>query len=333
MPWGGANRMSDDPRIAKDAAYWIEQINRPAVDTSQSARFDAWIDADPRHGDAFARLQALWDSSALEAALSDPDLMDEEEEGEAPEARAADAPPSPPPARRVLPWLGAAAMAAAIVLAAPLWPMAGTVQRLETAKGAGAKFTLADGSRVDLGPDTAIEAAYRPWSRTVTLVRGEAYFDVRHEGWRPFRVASGDNEVRVLGTAFNVDRQSAASTVVEVFRGRVAIGPRDGRLVPVDKGRAGHIDGARLILSKLDPEQREPEWKAGWFDASEVPLPVLIDKLNRYSAKPIMIRRRDLLGRNVTGRFRVRDVDDTLRAIEAAYDVRMRETETNIVME
>lgn len=321
--------MSDDDRIAKDATYWIEQINRPAVDTSQSARFDAWIAADPRHGDAFARLQALWDSSVLEMALNDPDLMIDGDDREDRDAEAHMSVPN----RRPFRWFAGAAVAAAIAAIVPIWLMSGTVQRLETTKGAGATLVLADGSRVDLSPNAAIEAEYRLWSRTVTLVRGEAYFDVRHEAWRPFRVASGDNEVKVLGTAFNVDRQSDTSIFVEVFRGRVGLGPRNGRLVPIEKGNAGHMAGKRLILSRLDPSQQEPEWKSGWFDAAEVPLPVLIDKLNRYSAKPIVIRRRDLLQRSITGRFRVREVTETLRALEVAYGARPKETPENIILE
>lgn len=318
--------MSDDERIATDAAYWIEQINRPAVDTSLSVLFDAWIGADPRHAEAFARLQAFWDSSVLEAALNDQDLMTE---GGHPVADA----DVPRPASRPPTWFAGAAVAATIAAAVPLWSMSSTVQRMETAKGAGATIILADGSRVDLSPNAAIEARYRPWSRTVTLVRGEAYFDVRHEAWRPFRVASGSNEVKVLGTAFNVDRQSDTSTFVEVFRGRVGLGPRNGKLLPVDRGRVGHVEGARLSLSKLPPNRREPEWKTGWFDALDVPLPVLIDKLNRYSAKPIVIRRPDLLQRNITGRFRVRAVRDTLQALHVAYGVRPKETLEHIILE
>lgn len=329
MRWIGAICMSDAERIAKDAAYWIEQINRPVVDTTQSARFDAWIGADPRHGDAFARLQSLWDSSILEMALNDPDLMIDEED---PDGAAAEA-PATLPVGRPFRWLVGAAMAAAIAAAVPLWLMSGTHQRLETSKGAGATIVLADGSRVDLSPDAEIEAEYRPWSRTVTLVRGEAYFDVRHESWRPFRVASGNNEVVVLGTAFNVDRQSETSTFVEVFRGKVGLGPRNGKLVPIEMGRAGHVEGKRLIVSRLDPGQREPEWKTGWFDASDVPLSVLIDRLNRYSAKPIIIRRSGLLQRNITGRFRVQEVNDTLRALEVAYGVRTRETQDSVILE
>jgi transmembrane sensor len=320
--------MSDDDRIAKDATYWIEQINRPAVDTSQSARFDTWIAADPRHGDAFARLQALWDSAVLEMALNDPDLMIDDDDRDDPGAETHISVPARLPYR----WFAVAA-AAAVAAFVPMWLMSGTVQRMETTRGAGATIVLADGSRVDLSPNAAIEAEYRPWSRTVTLVRGEAYFDVRHETWRPFRVASGDNEVKVLGTAFNVDRQSETSTFVEVFRGRVGLGPRNGRLVPIEKGSAGHIAGKRLVMSRLDPSQQEPEWKSGWFDASEVPLPVLIDKLNRYAAKPIVIRRHDLLQRNITGRFRVREVSETLRALEVAYGARPRETSENIILE
>lgn len=321
--------MNDEQRIARAAAYWTEQINRPAVDADQSADFDAWIRADPRHGEAFATMQALWDSSALEAGLSDPHLLDDGDDDE--EAAVGDDAAPQQPVRR---WRWAAGAAAVAILAcAPLLMLSHSVQRVDTGRGSGASIVLADGTRVELSPNTQIEADYRPWRRTVSLLRGEAYFDVRHQPWRTFRVASGVNEVKVLGTAFNVDRQSDSGTVVEVFRGRVGLGLRDGDLRPVDAGTVGRLDGTRLTVSPLDPSQRQPEWKNGWFDAVEVPLSVLIDKLNRYSAKMIVVRRQDLLNRNITGRFRVVEVKDTLEALEAAYGVRPRETSDSIILE
>lgn len=322
--------MNDVERIEKDAAYWIEQINRPAIDTSQSARFDAWMTADARHAEAFARLQALWDAPAFDTALRDLDLDDEDERETAVPLASASV---PRPRGRHWFWMVGTGMAAASVAAILLlWSAGGQVQQIETPRGAVATVVLADGSRVELGPNSKVEATYRPFSRTVTLARGEAYFDVRPDNWRPFRVASGANQVEVLGTAFNVDRQSETSTVVEVFRGRVAMGPRGGKLVGIGKGRRGRIDGGQLTLARLDQDQGEPGWKSGWFDASAVPLRILIDKLNRYSDKPVVVARPGLTARIITGRFRVREVESTLRALAAAYDLRLEETDSTITL-
>lgn len=330
MLWVRATCMNDEDRIEKDAAYWIEQINRPAIDTSQSACFDAWMAADPRHAESFARLQIIWDSSAFQRALGEPDILEEEAAGPDALSPAAGFSAARPPGKW---WAAAAVVAAFVLVTGPLLWMSGTVQHLETGKGVGASLVLDDGSRVELSPNAEIRAEYWPWSRMVILVRGEAYFDVKRQAWRPFRVESGANEVKVLGTAFNVDRQSEKGVSVEVYRGRVALRQRGGTLIPIDAGRSGHLEGARLSLSDMDQSRHEPEWKSGWFDASEVPLSVLIDKLNRYADKPVIIRRADLTNRNITGRFRVRDVGATLQALEAAYNVRPNETSDAILLE
>lgn len=321
--------MGSSEQIRNEALYWIEQVNRPVVDTAQNTRFDAWMRADPRHADSFARLQALWDSPAVHTALDDPDLM-LDADGE--DLAANDASAVPPVHGRRL-WLAGGVAAVMLAAATPIALMPGTTQHVETARGAGATAILADGSRVELAPGTKLAAEFRPWSRTVTLVRGEAFFDVRHEAWRSFEVASGENIVRVLGTSFNVDRTDGDNMFVQVFAGKVAMGRRDGALMPVEKGKAAHLSGKRLTISRLDPLQQKPAWMDGWFEASNTPLAVLIDRLNRYSPKPVIVRREDLLRRNITGRFRVQDVDETLQALEAAYALRRTEGSRGIILE
>lgn len=71
------------------------------------------------------------------------------------------------------------------------------------ARGTHLAVTLPDGSTVNLNAES--ELTYKPYwwlvSRTVKL-SGEAYFEVKHG--KRFSVQSNQNEVKVLGTSFNV---------------------------------------------------------------------------------------------------------------------------------
>lgn len=66
------------------------------------------------------------------------------------------------------------------------------------------RFTLPDGSQVWLNGGSRLEylAAFDGSTRDVTL-RGEAYFDVRKDPSRPFRVSMNNMHIEVLGTSFN----------------------------------------------------------------------------------------------------------------------------------
>ena len=48
---------------------------------------------------------------------------------------------------------------------------------------------------------------------------------------------------------------------------------------------------------------------------------MLIDKLQRYSARPILVEDRALLALPISGRFRISDTGRALQAVQVAYGV------------
>ena len=83
-------------------------------------------------------------------------------------------------------------------------------------------MTLADGSVVDLAPESELVVRYRSRERLIALNHGEALFHVAKNPGRPFIVQAALTSVRAVGTVFNVERgdQGVSVTVVE---GRVAV--------------------------------------------------------------------------------------------------------------
>lgn len=87
-------------------------------------------------------------------------------------------------------------------------------------------IVLPDGSTVILNEGSKLE--YPPTfdglgTREVTL-RGEAYFDIKHDISRPFIVHTGKLKTTVLGTAFNISAYDSAKNItVTVSRGKVKV--------------------------------------------------------------------------------------------------------------
>ena len=75
---------------------------------------------------------------------------------------------------------------------------------LVTAKGHMGEFTLPDGTRVWLNEESRLgyEADFSGKIREVEL-SGEAFFEVRKDSLRPFRVGMNGLEIEVLGTSFD----------------------------------------------------------------------------------------------------------------------------------
>jgi transmembrane sensor len=134
--------------------------------------------------------------------------------------------------RRAQRWVGLA-LAAALVLALGLTAFSpdgwyGSRDRYVAARGDFQTVDLADGSRLELNTDSEVEVRLNRWQRSVTLVRGEAYFRVAHDAERPFVVIAGNGRSVDIGTEFDVYMRPDR-VLVAVHEGRVRVDARQSR--------------------------------------------------------------------------------------------------------
>jgi ferric-dicitrate binding protein FerR (iron transport regulator) len=85
------------------------------------------------------------------------------------------------------------------------------------------KIRLPDGSSVRLFHNTKIQVAENFSERRLLKLRGEAFFEVKRDSLRPFRVESGKLTTEVLGTSFLIKALSDESEVVAVKTGLVKV--------------------------------------------------------------------------------------------------------------
>lgn len=123
-------------------------------------------------------------------------------------------------------WKAAAAIAA-IGLAALLFlgvRMPWQQRSIQTELGEWKTVPLADGSELQLGPNTLLKLNLSEAQRAIKLARGEAYFKVAKDPLRPFRVEANSYAVEAVGTAFAVARREG-ELIVTVSEGAVHVGP------------------------------------------------------------------------------------------------------------
>ena len=83
--------------------------------------------------------------------------------------------------------------------------------------------TLADNSMITLNKNSKLTTVFNAKERRVKLV-GEAFFEVAHDTVKPFFIDVQNLEIRVVGTAFNVDeRTEVGKIIVSVTEGRVLL--------------------------------------------------------------------------------------------------------------
>jgi transmembrane sensor len=219
-----------------------------------------------------------------------------------------------------------------------------TELRFQTGHGEQLNRRLADNSVLHLNTDTAVMIRYGKTERLVTLMVGQAGFEVVHEPGRPFRVLAGSAEVVDIGTQFDV-RLEHSSTVVTVIEGRVEVGPSPMRGT---LGRnVGQPQAARFVelAAGQQVSVAEGEWPAvpitvdvqrttAWLRQEIVfdhePLERVVAEYNRYTTKPIEIATPALRNLPISGDFATNDPDTFIAFLRSLQDVRVEVTPTQI---
>src|SRR5262249_46468625 len=140
-------------------------------------------------------------------------------------------------------------------------------------------------------------------SRALTLLRGEAFFQVaKNRAW-PFIVRAGTTQVTAVGTAFNV-RMSDNRTVVAVTEGRVevATAPKPSALptahapaaprltAQVSAGEAiSYVDDGNLQVLPSAEAPLATAWLNGRRQYRNEPLRYVLADVDRYTGKKIEV--------------------------------------------
>jgi transmembrane sensor len=192
------------------------------------------------------------------------------------------------------------------------------IGRYETARGEQRDVRLADGSTLHLNGATRVEVRLEGDRRLATLAHGEAYFDIAHDADRPFAVRAGASEIRVLGTAFDVE-MGRGEVKLAVYRGKVRFGGAGAAgSVDVPAGWRSRFGNGTAAMPKRFDATRE-DWRRGWLDTDDMRLTELIDALNRRDGPMIMDPPRAIANLQLSGRFRTDNPRVLLTAIGNAY--------------
>lgn len=252
------------------------------------------------------------------------------------------------PARRWR-WMRLAAAAVLIIAAASVvwhWRARGwsteanaltaSARKYATAPGQRAVVLLTDGTRVWLNVDSKlrIPADFGAKSRRVEL-EGEAYFEVMHDGRRPFSVRTAHAVVEDVGTEFLVRGYIGDSSIsVIVAEGEVALRsslPRTGRVVPLVPGQRAEIDSVGRVAVSDDPDIDEAlSWRDGRLTLHHVPLSYAVRELERWYGVDIALADTSLASVIVTASFGSDSIDDALQNLSRMLGVRYTRRGTHV---
>ena len=294
----------DDDALFDQASGWYYRLRAEDASARDQADFAAWLAQGPGQRQA-------WDEvSALLGALREPARQVREAQR----------------ARWRRPRLRVWASAAAVLLAVGLlslyspWPDRWRAD-YATATGESRNLTLADGSQLQLNTDSAVQIDLRPNERRVTLLRGEAWFEVSADAARPFVIRSGEGWVKVVGTRFSVARQGA-QTRVRVAQGKVQVSADGEQTVLLEPGRAVDYQGGRLGAVRDFDGAAEFAWRQRQLVFRQQSLAEVVDELNRYWPGEVLVFGDALRRRKVSGVFEIDKPEAVLKALKHTLGLR-----------
>ena len=297
---------TDVRRIREAAADWALRLEDEDCGAAERRACEAWLDRDPAHRDAFDLARRVMGESARAFAG----------------APAAAYPARPAPRRRMR---APFAMAAAAAVACLAFFAADGPARLAADARSGAGETpvirLADGSTMRLNGETAVALDLDAGARRVSLIRGQAYFEVAHDPARPFIVEAAGGEVMALGTAFDVNLVGGGVevTVTESqIRATTAAGARE-----IAAGSRIAYDGAGAFGAVRDaPANLAAAWRFDRLAFEDRPLGRVAEALDRCLPGRLVVVGENLAARRVSGSFDIAEADRALDAMTSVFGLR-----------
>lgn len=292
---GFARSASD---IEAAAAEWFGRRQFWEWTEKDQAQLDAWLDENLAHRVAFWRLEGAWGRAARASAVKQP-------------MRRETSPISSIWTRSRKLFAAAAVIAAITVIGTSLFLGPGSNSKTyETTIGERKTLALADGSRIELNTNTAVSISSD--SRSVSLLRGEAFFNVKHNPDRQFVVKTGGYRVIDLGTQFLV-RRDDQRVKVSLLQGKALLqsGDNHGRTALLVPGDIAVATKSRISVARFSNlyVERQQSWREGLLSFDNTTLGDAAKEFNRYNTTQLIIRDPSIAKMPVAGRFPINGVD------------------------
>ena len=266
--------------------WWVRKKAGPLSPSDQNA-FDAWLAESAAHKAALDEISGMWsDLTSLR----------------------------PKPVRRKALGVRRIWQACAVSLAVASFALFVFQQEISiflhsdfyAGTGETKRLTLADGSHAELNAKTAIAIHYDARQRRVSLLQGEAWFEVASDQARPFVVDAAGGTVTALGTAFDVEEKNDWVHVT-VTSHRVVLESGGGSAVVQEGQQSAYAKG--MVAQPPQPVNIEhaTAWRRGKLFFDDTPLGDVVEALARYHHGHVFFLDPAIRTRHVNGVFGTED--------------------------
>ncbi|SFD18982.1 FecR family protein [Pseudoalteromonas denitrificans] len=338
--------------IQEQASLWISRMDR-GLSLEEKNEFSVWINQSEYHKDTLYQLAKLWDDLTVLNELSD--LFPLESKTKSTQNKFI-------PIAIAASFIAIMFTSSAYFLDGSLFPILSNTQKTaqikqyQTKIGEQISFSMPDGTNVRLNTNSTIKVAYTAKHRQISLLKGEARFDVAKDKTRPFTVSTDKKSFTALGTIFNVQNTKNNELELLVTEGKVLISDTDSILktttlndivasftnlshdnlpgTVVNSGEKSVVkNNMQLITDKisLDQIQRELAWQQGMLIFDGEPLNKALLEVARYSNTQFEINDTNLSHLKISGYFKAGDIEGLLESLNENFNIIYQKSPNNII--
>ena len=299
-----------DHQALEEAADWLIRMSESELSDTERAEWECWKVSTPERSRAWSRAQLLQTKlGGLPPSLA----MSALDRPSSPERRAA---------------LGKLAMILAILPAGwGSWKLAESQQwsaDYHTAVGQQRELTLADGSKITLNTDTAIDVLFDANQRLIHLREGEILVQTAPDispMARPFLVSTRQGRMQALGTQFTV-RELQPRTHLVVLKGAVKVELAENRQsTPLIVNAGQRTDFSSHTFGQLSVADRYVgAWTQGMLMADKMRLADFVAELTRYRRGFVRLDPA-LADLRISGAYPISDSQRTLNMLAQTYPI------------
>ncbi|SMG09061.1 FecR family protein [Sphingobacterium psychroaquaticum] len=310
---------------------WITKYIVGEMNAAERATMEAWIEADPVHKEEYIAMKKVWELSAQKGDAPEIDIdrawntftQLRTERAQSKDEVVVKIRTSRSPFR----WIGAAA-AILLILGLSYWGLNDKLSQetdLRTLTQT-LRAPLPDGSMVSLNKDTELHY-HKSWfgkKRAVSLVEGEAFFEVKKDKAHPFVIEAGQHRITVVGTSFHV-RRTPGETEVIVATGKVRVNYGDQEVFLLPEQRIVIADTSKQTV-KVDSvkDNLYRYYVHQVFEFDNTPLSRVFEALGKAYEKEFVLENpahRKLL---YSAKFEQQGLSEMIDVILKTFDLKMK---------
>ena len=211
------------------------------------------------------------------------------------------------------------------------------VQEISTIFGMRSKFQLSDGTLVNLnsGSKLIFPTEFTGKTRNVELV-GEAFFDVTPNPAKPFIVKTSEINVKVLGTAFDLQAYPGTNAIsttlvhgkIVLERESAGISKQLAELKPSDRA-VFKIDEKVINISVEEDLDKFIAWKDGKLVFFNDPIENVAEKLGNWYNVTVKINNNELKRYRFTATFTDEPIEQVLDLLSKSSPIKYQIRKAN----